>query len=456
MSQQQVFRLPQRTSPHDIQAYKEEVPTPSSSEVLIKIKNVALNYRDFAVATGKYPFPVKENVIPGSDLSGEIVSVGGHVDNFAPGDKVIASFDLKALYGPIPDWLHSLGGCYDGVLREYITLPSSAIVKVPSDTQLSFAQLSALVCTGTTAWNALYGNTPLKPGQTVLFLGTGGVSVTGLILAKAAGATTIITSSSDDKLAHVQKTYGADHTINYRTTPDWSHEVLRITGGRGADFIFENGGAGTIAQSIHAVAYGGTIAVIGFLASCAQKDMPDVAALALGKGAVVRGIMVGSKQQLEEVARFVNSRNLQVPVERVFGFSRDEVIQAFDYLVSGQHVGKIMCVSTSHRHDSTVPRQFTTFGLRSYVTRVKTDMKEVPFLAPHLSIIVIRSITSRPYSFQSNKMQLKALAILSFLAISGYAQSFIAILNTNGKTLMAVLHFASQVHAAVVEIYDTV
>lgn len=171
MAKQQVFRLPQRNSIHDLQVCQEDVPTPSSNEVLIKIKNVALNFRDFAVATGKYPFPVKDNVIPGSDLSGEVVSVGSHVDDFIAGDKVISSFDLKTLYGAMPDWFHSLGGCYDGVLRQYITLPSPAIVKVSSDSQLDFAQLSALVCTGTTAWNALYGNVPLKPGQTVLLLG---------------------------------------------------------------------------------------------------------------------------------------------------------------------------------------------------------------------------------------------------------------------------------------------
>jgi NADPH:quinone reductase-like Zn-dependent oxidoreductase len=180
----------------------------------------------------------------------------------------------------------------------------------------------------------------------ISFEGTGGVSVTGLILAKAAGAVTIITSSSDEKLAQVQKTYGADYAINYKSTPNWSQEVLKITNGHGADFIFENGGAGTISQSIDAVAYGGNIAVIGFLASCPQDKMPDVAALALSKGAIVRGIMVGSKQQLEDVTRFVTAKNLNVPVEKVFGFKRDEVVSAFEYLVSGQHIGKV-CIAVS-------------------------------------------------------------------------------------------------------------
>lgn len=152
---------------------------------------------------------------------------------------------------------------------------------------------------------------------------------------------TIITSSSDEKLRHVQRTYGADYTINYKTHPEWSKEVLRLTGGHGADIIIENGGAGTIAQSLNAVAYGGIIAVIGFLAPCPQDKMPDVAGLALAKGAVVRGIMIGSKQQLEDVTRFVTSKSLALPVEKEFGFSRDEVVAAYNYLASGQHVGKI-------------------------------------------------------------------------------------------------------------------
>ncbi|KAK7704397.1 hypothetical protein SLS64_008584 [Diaporthe eres] len=346
MATQRVFRLPQRTSVHDLVSGTEAVPEPSPNEVLIHIRSVALNFRDFAVATGKYPFPVKDNVVPCSDLSGDVVKVGHHVDDFAEGDRVIAAFDLSTLYGAIKDWNHSLGGMVDGALREFIVLPSSALVKIPAESKLSYSQLSALVCTGSTAWNSLYGNVALKPGQTVLFLGTGGVSITGLILAKAAGATTIITSSSDSKLKHVQDTYGADFTVNYKTTPNWSQEVLRITNGHGADLIFENGGAGTIAQSISAVAYGGSVAVIGFLAPCPQDQMPDVAALALSKGAVVRGIMVGSKQHLEEVTRFVVARGLTVPVEKEFGSGRDDIIAAFEYLTSGTHVGKV-CIRMS-------------------------------------------------------------------------------------------------------------
>lgn len=144
----------------------------------------------------------------------------------------------------------------------------------------------------------------------------------------------------------MKETYGADHTINYKTTPNWSAEVQRLTNNRGADLVLENGGAGTIAQSINAVAYGGCVAVIGFLAACPQEEMPDVAALALSKGCVVRGIMVGSRQHLEEAARFVVARGLAVPVEREFGSGREEVVAAFEYLTSGAHVGKV-CIRMS-------------------------------------------------------------------------------------------------------------
>lgn len=171
MAAQRVFRLPQRTSIQDLVSSTEPVPEPSPSEVLIHIRSVALNFRDFAVATGKYPFPVKDNVIPCSDLSGDVIKVGNHVDDFAEGDRVIAAFDLSTLYGAMKDWNHSLGGTLDGVLRDFIVLPSTALVKIPAEAKLSYSQLSALVCTGSTAWNSLYGNVTLKPGQTVLFLG---------------------------------------------------------------------------------------------------------------------------------------------------------------------------------------------------------------------------------------------------------------------------------------------
>lgn len=171
MPTQKVFRLPQRNSINDLVVVDEPVPEPLENQVVIKVRSVALNFRDVAIATGQYPFNVKENPIPGSDIAGDIVSVGSAVTGFAQGDKVISAFDPTTLAGPIPNWNGGLGGPIDGGLRQYIALSSTALVKVPAASKLSYSQLAALVCTGTTAWNALYGNRPLLPGQTVVFMG---------------------------------------------------------------------------------------------------------------------------------------------------------------------------------------------------------------------------------------------------------------------------------------------
>lgn len=181
---------------------------------------------------------------------------------------------------------------------------------------------------------------------TEFVVGTGGVSMTTLIFAKAAGATVIVTSSSDEKLELIKARYGADHGINYKMTPEWGEEALKITNGRGVDYVIENGGSGTIGQSIKAVAYGGTIACIGFLSQAKKEDMPDVTKLVLGKGAVLRGILVGSVQMLQDVVRFVGERNLRMPVEKEFGFDREAVVQAYEYVKSGSHVGKV-CITVS-------------------------------------------------------------------------------------------------------------
>lgn len=142
----------------------------------------------------------------------------------------------------------------------------------------------------------------------------------------------------------MQKKYGADHVINYKTTPNWAAEANKLTAGEGVDYIIENGGSGTIKQSIECIKMGGSIAVIGFLAAAKQEDMPDVAGLALSKGCIVRGITVGSKQLLEELVQFVVNKGLEPPVEKTFGFAPEDVVAAYGYMQGGSHVGKI-CIS---------------------------------------------------------------------------------------------------------------
>lgn len=171
MSQQTVFRLKDRKNYDEIQAHKEDIPTVTKYEVLIKVRSVSLNYRDLVISNSKYPFPVKDSVIPCSDAAGDVVSVGECVADLSPGDKVIGNFDVTNMFGQQKDWEHGLGGPIDGVLQEYIMLPASAVIKVPKDAPLDYSEWASLVCTGTTSWNGLFGGARLMPGQTVLFQG---------------------------------------------------------------------------------------------------------------------------------------------------------------------------------------------------------------------------------------------------------------------------------------------
>ncbi|KAI9035554.1 zinc-dependent alcohol dehydrogenase family protein [Aspergillus affinis] len=316
------------------------------SQTVIRIDGPQNSVRNLTAFKDEVPEPSKheDNVVPCSDAAGVVVFVGEGVKTLSKGDRVISTFDPTNLYGQQMNWLNGHGGLVDGALREYFTIPAAAAVKLPESSPQSFSEWSTLVCTGVTAWNALYAITPLKPSQIGLALGTGGVPIIGLLLAKAAGCTTIITSSSDEKLEAVKSKFGFDFGVNYKTHPELSKEVLRLTNGEGVDYVLENGGSGTIAESINSVKMGGNVSVIGFLSQA--KEMPDVAGLALAKGAVVRGVVVGSTQLLHEVVRFVTRKGLRLPVEKELGFSADEASKAYEYLLSGTHVGKV-CIKVS-------------------------------------------------------------------------------------------------------------
>lgn len=342
-----VFRLPDKgASINGIKSHKEPMPEVNKREIVVRVDAVALNYRDLAICKGTYPFPVKKSVIPCSDMCGTVVQIGSMVKGFSKGDKVIAPFMQSTLYGQCKDWNDGLGGPIDGVLQEYCVFDEHGLVKIPKGSVLTDCEAASLVCTGVTCWNALYGNMPLKPGQSVLLLGTGGVSITALQIAQAAGAKTIVTSSSDLKLKHVQEVYKATHTINYKKCPNWEEEVLKLTCGHGVDYIIETGGIGTIEHSLKCVAYGGIIAVIGFLADLPPERRPDIAAMALARGAIVRGIVVGSKQQLEEMVNFAIVNNVHLPVDKEFPFSDAGVLEAYEYLAQQGHIGKV-CIKFS-------------------------------------------------------------------------------------------------------------
>lgn len=307
-----------------------------SRQVRIKVHAVSLNQRDVMIATGKYPRTVKKDVVPCSDFAGEVLDVGNAVKEWRIGDRVMSAF--------YPNWqdgdcspervVPNYGSDVDGMLREEVVLDASCLVEVPSN--LDFIQASTLPCAGVTAWNGLFGGRRLEPGSTVLLLGTGGVSVMALQLASAAGMRVIITSSSDEKLARARE-MGAHATINYRTTPEWQREVQRLTGGRGADHVLEVGGEQTVTRSVESLGMGGSVAIIGGVSGFTGQFDP----MLLFFGAKqMRGILVGSKAMLRRLCALIETADIQPVVDRVFDF--EQSIEAFDYLSSGSHFGKIV------------------------------------------------------------------------------------------------------------------
>ncbi|SFB71212.1 zinc-dependent alcohol dehydrogenase family protein [Massilia yuzhufengensis] len=312
-------------------------------EVRIRVHAVSLNYRDLMVASGNYLVTVDDPVIPCSDGAGEVLEVGHGVTRVQVGDRVAGSF--------FPHWAdgatsaekirHSLGGDIDGMLAEEVVLHQDALARIPAS--LTFVEASTMPCAGVTAWNAIFvSSNGLKPGDTVLLLGTGGVSVLGMQLARAAGLRTIITSSSDDKLQRARD-LGAHHTINYREIPEWHEEVLALTQGKGANVVLEVGGKGTVNRSVSAAAMGGTVAIIGGVSGFGGEVNP-AALLATAKRMV--GIFVGSRAMLEDVMRFADVAGIKPVIDRVFPFG--QAADAYRYMESGSHFGKVV-IDVTHR-----------------------------------------------------------------------------------------------------------
>lgn len=304
-------------------------------QVLVEVHACSLNFRDLIVTRGGYPRNNTSPVVPLSDASGEVLAVGPAVSKWAVGDRVMPNFLARHVAGGLTEAgaRSSLGGGLEGVLAERIVAEEAALVRVPR--HLSHEQAATLPCAGVTAWNALT-SAGLNPGDTVLLLGTGGVSVFGLQLARAAGATTIVTSSSDAKLERARG-LGADHAINYADKPEWHDEVLKITGGRGVDNVLEVGGAGTLERSLKSVRVGGTISLIGLLTNPEQQ--PSVLP-ALLNAQTIRGIYVGSVDQFEGLARAVEANGIEPVIDRSFSF--EEAIDAYAYFQTQQHVGKVV------------------------------------------------------------------------------------------------------------------
>jgi NADPH:quinone reductase-like Zn-dependent oxidoreductase len=308
-----------------------------TGEVRIRVHAVSLNYRDLMVASGNYLVNVDDPIVPCSDGAGEVIAVGAGVSRVQVGDRVAASFFPHWEDGPAsPQRIrHALGGDIDGMLAEQVVLSEEALVKIPP--AMSFVDASTMPCAGVTAWNAIFeSSNAIRPGDTVLLLGTGGVSVLGLQLARAAGLRTIITSSSDEKLQRARE-LGAHHTINYRTFPEWQEEVLRLTQGAGANVVLEVGGQGTVNRSVASSAMGGSVAIIGGVSGFGGEVNP---ATLLASAKRMVGIYVGSRTMLEKVLRFADITGLQPVVDRVFTFGQAR--EAYRHMESGSHFGKVV------------------------------------------------------------------------------------------------------------------
>lgn len=306
-------------------------------QVRVRIHAVSLNFREFVVAGGLYPIPLKAPVIPVSDGAGEVIEVGADVTRFRVGDRVSSNFYPDWIEGvPTPDKLKNhLGGSVDGVLAEEAVFHEEGLVAIPD--HLSFVEAATLPCAALTAWNALFVAGKARPGQTVLLLGTGGVSIWALQLAAAAGLKTIITSSSESKLQHARK-LGAEITIDYRKNPEWQEAVLKETDGHGVDIVVEVGGPGTLPRSIASVAMGGTVVVVGAVGGGGTPDIA-IGDLITGSKSLV-GITVGSRHMAEDLARFVDLTRIHPVIDRVFPFAQAK--EAFAHLQSGQHFGKVV------------------------------------------------------------------------------------------------------------------
>lgn len=321
-----------------LRAVQRKLPAPGAGQALLRVRATCLNHRDLKVLAGSYGPRRPETRIPVSDGVGEVIALGEGCSGIAVGDRVISPHFVSWLDGAFAPsaFASDLGISLDGWLAEQILVPAVALVAVP-DT-LADEQAAPLCAAGLTAWNALVEFSRIQSGDLVLALGTGGVSIFALQIAKMHGARVAITSSSDEKLA-VARELGAEITINYRKHPDWAAELLRVNGGQGADAIVETGGLATLSASIAAAAPNARIALIGALANAENAGLPNFSTI-LGKNLTLKGITAGSRAMLQRLVRAAAANGLKPVINKQFSF--DEAAQAYAYLQAADHLGKVL------------------------------------------------------------------------------------------------------------------
>ena len=315
---------------------ERERPTPDDDEALIRVRACSLNYRDLAIVNEELAYPGADlPVVPLSDGAGEVVEVGKDVDRLSAGDRVATPFAPDWIDGPgsREKFARTTGGTVDGALAEYATFPAESLPVLPD--YLSYEEGATLSCAGLTAWRALAEDGDLGAGETVLALGTGGVSTFALQFATMHGARTVVTSSSDEKLDRARE-MGAWQTLNYEETPDWGEAVQERTGG--VDHVIEVGGPGTLERSLRAAGFNGHVHLIGVLTG--QQGQVDPSPV-LGKALTVEGVIgVGSRAMFDRMLRAMAAAEMEPVIDRTFDF--DDAREAYEYLDSGQHRGKVV------------------------------------------------------------------------------------------------------------------
>lgn len=313
---------------------EEDVSAPGPGEVQVAIKAAAINYRDVGVASGVYP--AASNLVPFSDGAGTVLALGAGVSDFAVGEEVVTCFyeNWQGGRGTPENRARSFGSERDGVLAEVVNLPASGLVRKPDS--LSLAEASTLTCAGLTAWSALFREGGLLAGQHVVAQGTGGVAIFALQFAKMIGATVSVLSSSAAKLDRAAA-LGADHLVNYRSTPDWQDAVRAFTGGRGADVVVEVGGPETFPRSQACLAMEGTIAIVGLLSGIdAALSIP----LTIGSRQRIHGITVGHREDMLAMVKAIDVNAIKPVIDGRYALA--DARRAYDDLPTGRHFGKLV------------------------------------------------------------------------------------------------------------------
>ncbi len=317
-----------------MEQFQPEPVDPGPGEVTVAIKANSINYRDYMIVSDPIARSIDLPRIPNSDGAGQVVAVGPGVSDLKVGDRVASCFFQDWVDGPCSAraMASALGGAIDGVLSRQVVLSAGGVVRVPDS--LSYEEASTLPCAALTAWRAVVVEGRVKPGDVVLLLGTGGVSIFALQFLQMIGARAIITSSSPEKLQRARQ-MGAWQTINYRTHPDWEQEVLKMTGGAGVDLVVEVGGAGTIARSVAATRVAGRIALIGVLTG-GQFDPTAI----MRKSINLHGIYVGSQAMFKDMIKAIEANQIKPVIDQVFPFN--EAPAAYWSMAQAGHFGKIV------------------------------------------------------------------------------------------------------------------